>query len=154
MADEFEQFKQNSNIVVRGLNINGDPKTNLINMITSGLGIHVTERDIKFLIKLTLKNEREGTTSVKVALFDQRLRDEIYASRLKLKGFNVYIGEDLTQKKSTLAYEARQYAKSTENATTWSTDGTIFQKDSADAKPCAIHNKADLKPEDPNRAQK
>ena len=64
----------------------------------------------------------------KVVFFDQRLRDEIYSCRLKLKRTNIYISEDLTQKKSFLAYEARQYVKSTENTRTWTEHGTVFLK--------------------------
>ena len=98
---------------------------------------------------MSLKNERDDTISIKAAFFEQRLRDEIYSRRLQLRGTNIFIGEDLTQKKATLAYEARQYVKTTTNASTWTTDGVQFLKDKMDAKPRVIHNASDLKPEDP-----
>ena len=84
MADDFDQSKRSNNIVIRGINAIGEPKVNLVNTITSGLGIHITERDVKYLIKLAMKNEREDTISIKVAFYEQRLRDEIYTNRLKL----------------------------------------------------------------------
>lgn len=147
MADDYEQTKRQCNIVVRGLQANENPKESVKKMIVSGLGIQMNEQDIKYCIKLTLKNETEGTESVKVSFFDVRLRDEIYARRLKLKGSGVYISEDLTMKRSNLAYEARNYTRATPNSSTWTSEGRIFLKDSIGGKPRIIHNSTDLKPE-------
>jgi len=147
MADDFDQSKLGCNIVIRGLKNEIEPITAVTNMVTTALGIHITQNNIKYLVKINLKNEKENTVSVKVAFFDQRLRDEIYSRRLKLKGTNIYISEDLTQKKSSLAYEARQHVKNTPHTSTWTVDGTIFLKDSEEGKPRAIHDANDLKQE-------
>ena len=95
-----------------------------------------------------MKNEREDTLSIKVAFYKQRLHDEIYSNWLKLKGTNVFIEEDLTPKKASLAYEARKYAKNTTNASTWTMEGTVFLKDNTDAKPRAIHDTNNLHPDE------
>ena len=73
MADDFEQKKRNKNIIVRGLKPNENTKTRVINMITTGLGKHITEKDIKYSIKLALKKEREGTETMKIAFYDTHL---------------------------------------------------------------------------------
>ena len=144
MADDFDQSKRSCNIVIRGLCKEIEPLIAVTNMVTTALGIHITQNNIKYLVKLNLKNEKENTVSAKVAFFDQRLRDEIYSRRLKLKGTSIYISEDLTQKKSSLAYEARQHVKNTQNTSTWTVDGTVFLKDSLDGKPRAIHDVKDI----------
>ena len=144
MADEFDQQKRSNNIVVRGLKQHTDPKTSAIEMITSALGIHVTENDIKYAVKITLKNEKKSTDSMKIAFFETRLRDEVYARRTKLKGTEIYISEDLTLKKSNLPYEARQYTREHPNSTTWTSEGSIFIKDAINDKPRLVRCIADL----------
>ena len=154
MTDELDQSKRGNNVIVRGLLPNPDPKVSVVNMLERGLGIHATVHDIRYAIKLTLKNETQDTISVKVAFYDQRLRDEVYARRMKLKGSSVYISEDLTIKKSALAYEARVYAKTLPNTSTWTSEGKIYMKDEVDEKPRVINSKADLQPADPTNEQK
>ena len=83
---------------------------------------------------------------LKVSFFDHHLRDAVYARRMKLKGTDVFLSEDLTLKKSALAYEAREYARKYQNVTTWTVDGNIFLKDSMEAKPHVIHSPDDLNP--------
>jgi len=145
IADDFEQTKRNHNVIVRGLKQNPDPNYSFLKMVNEALGIRITENDIKFSAKIELKNEREGTDSMKVALFDCKLRDEIYSHRIKLKGTDIYISEDLTLKKSSLAYEARQYARQNRDVTTWTSDGMIILKDSLNSKPRVIRHIKDLK---------
>ena len=153
IADDFEQTKRVNNIIVRGLLPKANTKESVMNMIISGLGINVTESDIKYSIKLELKNEKPGTESMRVAFYDTRLRDDVYARRIRLKGTTVYISEDLTMKRSSLAFEAREYARKTQNCTTWTQQGTVFMKDSIEGKPRAIHKTTDIlqaPPTDPN----
>ena len=92
-------------------------------------------------------NDKPGTESHKVAFHDRRLRDEIYSRRLSLKGMDVFISEDLTLKKSSLAYEARQYVRTTKDTSTWTIDGIIYLKDGEDEKPRIITNVHDLNPQ-------
>jgi len=146
MADDFEQSKRNNNIVMRGIKSNVDPKAEAIVTINTALGIHITEKDIRYATKLALKNEKEGTESLKIAFFDVRLKEEIYSRRIRLKGTDIFLSEDLTLKKSTLAFEARQYARSKPNSTTWTSDGKIFLKDAIDEKPRIVRCSADLEP--------
>ena len=134
MADDYEQTKRQCNLVVRGLKSSTNTKESVKNMIISGLGIQMNEQDIRYSIKLTLKNETAGTDSMKVSFFDVRLRDEIYARRLRLKGTGVFISEDLTMKRSNLAFEARNYARATPQSSTWTSEGRIFLKDNIEGK--------------------
>ena len=48
-----------------------DPKENLINMVTSSLGLHIAG------IKLVLTNDKYSTDTIKVAFIHLKLRDEI-----------------------------------------------------------------------------
>ena len=149
MADDFEQSKRACNIVVRGLMQTEDTKAVVVNMLKEGLGLNANENDIRYAIKIAVKHETPGTNTVKVAFYDARLREDVYSRRLKLKGTNVFISEDLTLKKSALAYQAREYARSSPNATTWTSDGQIFLKDSIDGKPRIVKKANDLRPADP-----
>lgn len=123
----------------------------IVNMMRDGQGIQANANDIKFAIKITLKNEKNGTESIKVSFYDRRLRDEVYGRRLKLKGTDVFISEDLTVKKSSLAYAAREYVRAHEKTSTWTMDGNILLKDSEDDKPRIIHNVTELKPAEPTK---
>ena len=98
------------NLKIRGLNASKDHKINVINMITGNLGIHITDRELKFAITLTVNNEMEGKETLKVSFFDHHLRDAVYALRMKLKDNDIFLSEHLTLKESSLAYEAHDYA--------------------------------------------
>ena len=86
---------------------------------------------------------------MKVAFFDVRLCDEVYARRLKLKGTGIFISKDLTLKRSNLPYETRTYTRANPNASTWTSEGKIFLKDNPDGKHRVVNNVTDLKPEEP-----
>ena len=146
MADEFDQQKRNHNVIIRGLKTCDDYTKSIENMMNIGQEITANTSDIKYVIKLTMKNEKPGTSSVKVCFHNRRLRDEVYGRRLKLKGTDVFVSEDLTQAKSGLAFTARQYARDTPGVTTWTMDGQIYIKDNEESKPRIIHRPADLKP--------
>ena len=151
MANDFEQQKRNQNVIVRGLKLSEDYTESIVKMMNIGMKITANSTDIKYVLKLNLKNEDSGTASVKVCFHDQRLRDEVYGRRLQLKGTNVYVSEDLTIQTSALAYAARQYAKSSANTTTWTMNGQVYLKDEENAKPRQINKIADLKKAPPTR---
>ncbi|XP_060575908.1 uncharacterized protein LOC132733306 [Ruditapes philippinarum] len=67
-----------------------------------------------------------------VKFVSYRARQKLYSKRasLKSKGYkNSYINEDLTKKRSSLLFEARQLVKHKSILSTWSSDGTILAKD-------------------------
>ena len=66
----------------------------------------------------------------------QRLRDEVYRARTKLKDYNqqrrdaqIVINDDLTARRSKLAYDARQLKKAKKITDCWTSYGKILIKD-------------------------
>ena len=61
-----------------------------------------------------------------------------------LKGTNVWLCDDLTAKRSKLAFQARQVAKTKECYKTWTYEGKVYFKMAEDAELTRIDDEADL----------
>lgn len=145
ITDEFEQHQRANNIIVRGIASNDNSKRVIANILTAKTGITVKENDMKFAIKLLTKGDNtSGLESYKVCFFDKKLRDMLYVRRMGFKGTNTYISEDLTLKRSNLAYMTRDYVRKHEGASSWTIDGKVFMKMSPEEKPRLIKFPSDL----------
>ena len=69
---------------------------------------------------------------------------------MMLKGSKIFINEDLTVRKSKLAFDVRQHVKNNPGSNTWTNDGKIFYKPTPASKPRAILNITDLEDSDTN----
>ena len=99
------------------------------------------------------ENRTDNTTSYKINFYDQKTRDMVYSNRMMLKGTKIFINEDLTIKKSKLAYETRQYAKTKVGSSTWTQDGKVFLKLTPSSKPRTILSVADFKKTDTDQTE-
>ena len=107
--------------------------------------IKLDSNDIRYVIKLGKEQDmRVNIRPLKVVFHNRRVREYIFRKRSQLKGTNIWIGDDLTAKKSKLAYEARQAAKINEKYKTWTFEGRVFIKMADDAEPTRIDDVADL----------
>ena len=146
-ADNTEQEARNQNMVIRGLNtMNVQDERQLASYVATTLSrkldMKLTTDDIRFVI--ALGKEKNVNRPVKVAFHDRRARDFIFKKRNLLRGTNIWICDDLTAKRSKLAYTARQAAKQNENFKTWTFEGRVFFKMAEDAEPTRIDDEADL----------
>ena len=71
-----------------------------------------------------------------VQFASDRSRDEVYRARINLKAFNgahrtspVYINDDLTSRRSKIAFDCRSLKKQKKISGTWTFDGKILIKD-------------------------
>ena len=147
-ADSAEQESRNTNLIIRGLtNINGlneqELVTNIATTLSRKLEMKLTPEDIKYAIKIG-KNVNDNHKPVKVVFHDRRTRDFIFRKRGLLKGTNIWLGEDLTTKRSKLAYQARIIAKKHDKYKTWTFEGKVYFKMADDDEPTRIDNEADL----------
>ena len=62
----------------------------------------------------------------------------------KLKGKDIWVNDDLTQLRSTLAYEARQAVKGGLAERTWVHDGKIFLKKFGEDRPIKVTRSKDI----------
>jgi hypothetical protein len=85
-----------------------------------------------------------GRSRVRVVFNNIEKKRQIMKAKKKLKGNEMWIGDDLTSYRSNLAYHARQAVKSGQANQTWVTEGKIFLKRTAKAKPETIHTIQDI----------
>ena len=149
-VDEVEQQTRGLNLIIRGIEKTDTPKKIISKHISEKMGINTKEHDIRYAMKITWKKDcvDPNVESYKISLFDRTKRDEIYTNKKKLIGTNIYVSEDLTLKRSKLAYQARQHAKTIKNSSTWTSDGRIFFKDDLTSTPRIIHATNDLEPQE------
>jgi hypothetical protein len=90
--DDLEQDKRLKNLLVRGINPDGrNARQACIAKLNKEMKIHLKTADITYVIPIG-KSE-DGL--VKMAFNDGKKREEVYKSRAKLKGKDIWITEDL-----------------------------------------------------------
>ena len=146
MADDTEQDRRSTNLIIKGMKTTDTPKRSIANILSTKVGITTTEDDIKYVVKINNRNKEEGKETYKFSLYDRNKRDRVYANRMLLKNTNIYLSEDLTINKSKLFYDARNYTKTANGASTWTVDGKIYLKDDSDARPRVVNTADYLKP--------
>ena len=148
MADDAEQHRRGTNLILKGIKPTQTPKKSIASIITEKMSVETHEDEIKYAIKINSKHEDENTESYKFCLFDRKKRDIIYTNRMNLRNTRIYLSEDLTMNRSKLSYQTRIYAKTLKEASTWTIDGKIYLKDAEETAPRVIYTSADLKPRD------
>jgi hypothetical protein len=139
--DELEQDKRLNNLLVRGVPLDGrNTKQACMAKLNKEMKIHLKTADITYVIPIG-KSE-DGL--VKMAFSDGKKREEVYKSRAKLKGKDIWITEDLTPRKSSLFYKTRQAVKEGLGVLTWTHNGKIFMKATENAKPKLVNCEDDL----------
>ena len=71
-------------------------------------------------------------------------KDEIIKEKTKLKDTDIWLSDDLTKRRSELAYAARQAVKNGKINMTWVHDSKIFTKKKANDKPSILYDIEDL----------
>jgi len=147
MADDVEQDRRGTNLIIKGLLKTDNPKETIAQILSTKLDTDISKDDIKYTVIINNRQAtKQDTESYKICFFDRKKRDIIYSKRMQLKQTNIYISEDLTMARSKLAYDSRVYCKTMKGSSTWTIDGKVYLKDDIDARPRAIYNADDLKP--------
>ena len=145
-ADRHEQYTRRPNLRIQGL-----PETgNIHNTDEVALQLFNEHMDIRPPISLddiershrlgplVDKDGKPRRCAVIVRFRSERIRDKVFRSRTKLKVHNhehprlqVFINEDLTARRASLAYTTRQLKKAGKLNDCWTSDGKIVIKDLA-----------------------
>ena len=81
----------------------------------------------------------DGPKKMKVVFYAKAKRDLVFREKRKLKGKPIWLTEYLTVTKAKFAYLARQAVKKPDAHSTWTTDGRIIVKKSAEGKPRCVN---------------
>ena len=142
-VDWLEQYTRRSNLVFRGFAETGQGENtdakilSLVNnemKITPALALSDIARSHR------LGKMREGAGNRRAVIIvrfnSDRVRDCVYRGRVNLKGYNsqhrdnpVFINDDLTARRSKLAFECRQLKKAKKISDTWTYFGKLIVKD-------------------------
>ena len=157
-ADRQEQYSRRPNLRVQGLEEKGEGENTdriMIQLINDTLAVvpPLEIEDIERSHRLGPKTNKDGqprTRPVIVRFRSERVRDTVYRARTKLKIHNnenrgnaIYINEDLTAFRASLAYLTRDLKKTKRINDCWTSQGNILIKDLAN-KVININNKGDL----------
>ena len=168
--DDLECYSRNENIIIRGLpeqsaaeratqavSLDDDPVLNESHLSVEStvqqfcmdiLGVEVQEQDISIAHRLKA-GKKETTRPIIVRFATRRVRNLVLRAKKKLKdcGKNIFISEHLTKTNSELFYEARKMLKEKKIFATWTMNGLVHVKYTADArtKAVVIKSRADFR---------
>ena len=141
-SDRHEQYTRRSNLRIQGLpetaNITDGMVLQLINEtmnMTPPIVINDIERS-HYLGPATDNDGKPRKRAIIVRFKSERIRDQVFRARTTLKTHNndhregrIFINEDLTARRASLAYVTRQLKKSGKINDSWTHDGKILIKD-------------------------
>ena len=140
--DNLEQYSRRANLRIQGIHedtAGEDIPRKVLHVINDEMGCHppLTPTDIE-------RAHRVGRAAagmprpraVIVRFASERMRDVVYRSRGSLKGYNdahqadarIYLNEDLTSRRATLAYLTRELKKGGKVNDCWTFNGRILVK--------------------------
>ena len=142
-TDRREQYTRRPNLRISGIPETTNEVTNDLVVTTikklgfDNIGVSDLERSHRIVRKTDNRGRPRRRTIIVRSLTDA-VRDDVYRSRTKLKNHNqhhrdeqVYINEDLTSKRASLAYKARSLKKENKINDCWTYTGKVFVKTNA-----------------------
>ena len=143
--DSLEQYTRRPNLRFEGVpeDDNGeDTDAKVLDIANSLLGmtppldIDDLERSHR-LVRRADKDGRPRTRAIIVRFQSERLRDDVFRARTKLKTYNgerqdrapIFINDDLTPRRAKLAFDARALKRSKKIADCWTAYGKVMVKD-------------------------
>ena len=145
-SDSVEQYSRRANLQIRGLTENDggeDTDQLVLTLFNDNMGMtppierQEIERSHRRLGRKTDGNGRPRTSTrpVIVRFTTERLRDEVFQVRTKLKHHNnrhhdspIYINDDLTARRAKLAFDTRQLKRENTILDCWTTFGKVMLK--------------------------
>ena len=141
-TDAVEQYSRRANLRFQGIPDSGDGEdcdSMIINLINEHMKIepHVQSTDIERSHRVGPKHDRHGQIRVRpiiVRFSKERTRDVVYRARFRLKDVNakrpekIFVNEDLTSTRASLATDARLLKKAGKISDTWTYNGNILIK--------------------------
>ena len=150
--DTLEQYTRRANLIIDGIpesHDGEDTDEKVLAIVNDKLGMNppLQRHDLERSHRLGRRDDRQGRPrkrAVIVRFRSERLRDEVYRVRTKLKVHNqeqrdapLYINDDLTARRAKLAFDCRLLKKERKIADCWTAYGKVLIKD--------LNNKVEIK---------
>ena len=98
-------------------------------LATRKLSIQISDSDVVRSHRVGKRAEDCSTPrDIIVRFTTHNTKSSVMRSARKLKGTHVFINEDLTKTRATIAWEARTFKRERKISDTWTRDGVIFVK--------------------------
>ena len=140
-TDGVEQYSRRANLQISGLaERDGGEDTDelVLKVVNDNMGLVVERDDIERSHRLGRKTDANGrprTRPVIVRFTTERLRDDVFHARTKLKNHNtkhrdspIYINDDLTARRAKLAFDTRILKREKRIEDCWTTFGKVMVK--------------------------
>lgn len=140
--DDLEQKARSANLIIAG-EFDTFDKHEMVKVLNENLGMDLTDDDIKYTLKMG-KDDGKKIKRIRMVFANEDIREKVVKARKKLKGKKIYLTDDLTPQRNTLAYHARMAVKNHKLADTWVYDGKVFGKTSAKGAVRKINNISEI----------
>ena len=131
-CDELEQYSRRNTVRIRGIPEadNEDTDRLVTDLAARKLEVPLATNDIvrSHRVGRKTEDERKGPRDVIVRFTTHNTKVAVMRGARKLKGSQLYINEDMTKTRSTIAWEARNLKRDRKILDTWTRDGVVFVK--------------------------
>ena len=130
-CDDLEQYSRRNTVRIRGVAeaLNENTDIAVKELAARKLSVDISDSDVVRSHRVGRRAEDRSTPrDIIVRFTTHNTKTSVMRSALKLKGTHVFINEDLTKTRATIAWEARTLKRERKISDTWTRDGVIFVK--------------------------
>ena len=130
-CDDLEQYSRRNTVRIRGVAEALNENTDIVvkELAARKLSVDISDSDVVRSHRVGRRAEDRSTPrDIIVRFTTHNTKTSVMRSARKLKGTHVFINEDLTKTRATIAWEARTLKRERKISDTWTRDGVIFVK--------------------------
>ena len=130
-CDDLEQYSRRNTVRIRGVGEALNENTDIVvkELAARKLSVDISDSDVVRSHRVGRRAEDRSTPrDIIVRFTTHNTKTAVMRSARKLKGTHVFINEDLTKTRATIAWEARTLKRERKISDTWTRDGVIFVK--------------------------
>ena len=130
-CDDLEQYSRRNTVRIRGLaeSANEDTDGLVKDFAAHKLDVKIGTSDLVRSHRVGKKTEdRSAPRDISIRFTTHNTKTAVMRNARKLKGTLLFINEDMTRWRATIAWEARTLKRERKILDTWTRDGTIFVK--------------------------
>lgn len=153
-CDDLQQYTRKYNLEISGADRDANmTDTEIVLAIAKEIDVDIVEKDLDIVHRL--KGKKGFTPPIIVRFSNYKAKQRLYKARKLLRGkdwsvwfgyaTNIYINENLTQRRGKLFKEVRGVVKERKFYGSWTIDGKIFLKRESDDYPMQIKDFDDIK---------
>ena len=144
--DDYDQKEKDKNVIVTGLKNDQLNENKIIEVLNEKLQKDILKKeDIDYVVKLR-NGRNDQPNRIKIAFHDKGKKTEIFKQRTKLKNSDpeIWISDDLTKRRSELAFAARNAVRDGKINMTWVYDSKVFVKKNRTDRPTVVSDIKDI----------